>query len=143
MTNEQIKQNESHEDPLLTKAREFMEHNYGLKGELIYIAGAHSRDEEIEHYRRVAEAYKIDAQDTAAECERLHDIIDELRNPWVSVEDRLPEDDVEVIGMTKRGFVFLIRRNSNEWCGTEYRELLCPEITHWIPIPQIQKGGEK
>lgn len=62
------------------------------------------------------------------------------KSPWISVEERLPEDDVEVIGITERGWVFLIWRNENEWYGEEYRDLLWPDITHWMPIPELKKG---
>lgn len=60
-----------------------------------YIAGAHSRDEEIEKikegkcslrrslHRRISALVK--------EIDGLEDELKKLRNPWISVEERLPQ----------------------------------------------------
>ena len=132
MTNEQIKQN-AEEYAKLDNCKGIDYPQY-----LAFIAGAHSRDEEIEHYRRIATAYKIDAQDTAAECERLHDIIDKLRNPWISVKDMLPEEHSRVLIMFCNGTV-----TYNDYIGVgdiNYMKAHPEIITHWMPIPKIKKG---
>ncbi len=124
-----------------------------------YLAGAHSRDEEIEHYRRIATAYKIDAQDIAAECERLHDIIDKLRNPWISAEERLPERmtsrdsngtkmihycSKEVFGYDaqyKIGRLVCYNYESEWWESHDAYRI--GKITHWKPIITPEQEAEQ
>ena len=67
--------------------------------------------------------------------ERLRRIADRLESPWVSVDERLPEKDVEWI-LTKDGDGHLDTDFGNEGVG------LWPnwEITHWMIIPPIYKG---
>lgn len=130
MTDEQIKQN------ALKAEKEYGNFNYQYQGEAFnkgYIAGAHSRDEEITRL-------SAEIENDNYVISKLQEELNKLRNPWISAEERLPEEDEEVIGMSKRGWAFLIWRNGNKWCGKEYRALLCPDITHWMPIPQIEKG---
>lgn len=92
MTEEQIKQNA--EEYALKKTLVSTDSFHGMVES--YLAGAHSMLEEVKHLARIATIYKVDAQDTVAECERLHDIIDKLRNPWISVEEKLPENNCVV-----------------------------------------------
>jgi len=144
MTEEQIKQNADIYADKLYKDGRCIESTAPTIQE-IYIAGAYSRDEEIEHYRRIATAYKIDAQDTAAECERLHDIIDKLHNPWISVEDRLPE---KINTFMSEPVLCRYTRGNKEYyhvCQYDYEfdEWQISKVTHWMPIPELPKGGEK
>lgn len=144
MTDKQIKQNAD------AYASKLVERDYHEDIWLdlydAHIAGALSRDEEIGHYRRIAMAYKIDAQDTAAECERLHDIIDQLRNPWISVKDRLPEESKKYKGWLS-DTVFVVTNKDDgtsarydhatkTWCPAK---ILQGSITHWMPIPELKK----
>ena len=112
-----------------------------------YIQGAHSRDDEIKHITRIATTYKSDAQDTVAECERLHDIIDKLSNPWISVEDRLPDREETLTRFSK---YVLCALDNGECYITDYFDYernrwnsFPNSITHWMPIPKLEKGGKE
>ena len=90
MTEEQIKQNaDEYADGVYDR---ILQNAYWQECRHYFIEGAHSMLDEIKKLERVAAKYKGDAQNTAAQCERLHDIIDQLRSQWISVEDRLPKE---------------------------------------------------
>ena len=65
------------------------------------LAGAHSRDEEVKQWKESKCRLRL----------RLMQIIHELRNPWISVEKRLPEENSVV-------FVSL---NGTEYLSAHYR----------------------
>lgn len=67
------------------------------------------------------------------------------KSPWVSVEDKLPEPEKEVIILDKRkhididflthdgvGGYYWWKSDETIWCDDD-------EITHWMPIPQLPK----
>lgn len=67
------------------------------------------------------------------------------KNPWISVEDRLPEEDKIVIFMGNNGALYL----GHHYLQTDYGRtwfadggyaMKDDEVTHWMPIPQIEKG---
>jgi hypothetical protein len=94
-----------------------------------YIAGAHSRDEEIK----------------------------QIRNPWISVEERLPEvGDIVVInvhntidggGEHHEEDQILVEKYDGRWiCDRceqhrmgKYLFDTISKTTHWMPIPPIEK----
>ena len=145
MTEEQIKQNaEAYADSMIE-----------IRGELEwcatrddFIAGAHSRDEEIEHLARIATTYKVDAQDTVAECERLHDIIDQLRNPWHKTPPSTPDKEAgrtegekyivsvngEIHKATYEGYGRWTLENGKFETENKFTEV------YWMPIPEYKKG---
>ena len=145
MTDEQIKQNaeicvftensfrKEHKKLILTPSEEKIAKDF-------FIAGAHSMFKEIKHLERIAATYKSRCQDTAAECERLHDIIDQLRNPWISVEDRLPREDTDVLCIREDGF-YLIGKvlNGGKWYCYGFGWQAKNKITHWMYIPELKK----
>ena len=70
-------------------------------------------------------------------------------SPWISVEDRLPELGKEVIVSAKDKYVDIDQLADNGeggyyWWKNE-RVIFCEEdkITHWMPIPELPKEGEK
>lgn len=81
MTDEQIKQNaEAYADEKFPSGDELEM----LRAEISYIAGAHSRDEEIKELNGQVTLHKERA-------DYYHDIYMKLRTPWISVEERLPK----------------------------------------------------
>lgn len=136
MTEEQIKQNaEAYaEEHAVRIDGGGWEEEYDYKEqEAAYIAGAHSRDEEIEKLKRLYE-------------EALHKYYEsecKLRNPWISVEERLPEEDIDnngysvkVIGMFANGGI------SDCFCSLDENiwfidGLTCDKPTHWMQIPNL------
>lgn len=152
MTDEQIKQN------ALKAEKEHGNFNYQYQGEAFnkgYIAGAHSRDEEIEaleeRIHMLELASKVDDYLLDAKNERL-------RNPWISIEDRLPKDGdivftrsvliIEGGGVRNEEEQYLTQKYTCRWitdktkqtnmCGVKYD--IVDKVTHWMPIPQIEKG---
>lgn len=166
MTQEQIKEN----------ANEFATHINGEKSPFssreyeAYIAGAHSRDEEIKELKHkiksIEEDRRICITNLLKECDRL-------RNPWISVEDRLPEENCVVFvsldgteylsahyRVKSKRFVTVskdkqtlveVRKSTATYtvCGDcikeerlyseGQREDITSLVTHWMPIPQIEK----
>lgn len=128
MTDEQIRQN-------AVKYSE--QHCSGhVDGSLVdsYIAGAHSRDEEIQKLKRLYE-------------EALHKYYEsecKLRNPWISVENRLPEklenacvsDSVLTRIGGPRQVWYLVNRYNYDIKSWEGCNIF---TTHWMPIPEVNK----
>jgi hypothetical protein len=72
----------------------------------------------------------------------------ELKDPWISVKDRLPEKKHEVL------IYYTYKANQNSYTGIAFldKELWYSddgktvfrkeEVTLWMPIPELSKGGE-
>lgn len=56
---------------------------------------------------------------------------------WVSVEDRLPEENTTVIVATDDGVVFQCLYSYDGWDLWDDNDV---NITHWQPMPQPPKG---
>lgn len=144
MTSEQIKQ----------KAERYAE-TYVSKT-AAYIAGAHSRDEEIKELKaKYIQGAKDEIKMHCEEVKRLSSVIsklksenNKLRNPWISVEDRLPEEGQAVIVRLAFGagnhatcnysngqFVWALGIETSNINIQSRLEL--PAITHWMPIPKV------
>ena len=54
---------------------------------------------------------------------------------WISVKDRLPEDEVQVLACTKHGKPFPAHCKYGKWRVPD-----SVTITHWMPLPQPPKG---
>lgn len=74
-------------------------------------------------------------------------------NEWISVKDRLPEDEDEIVlviasGKPKHNITLnrayeLANYSPEEgWILTEYPEWECATVTHWMPLPEPPKGEE-
>lgn len=56
---------------------------------------------------------------------------------WISVEDRLPEENTTVIVATDNGIVFQCLYSYDGWDLWDDNDV---NITHWQPMPQPPKG---
>jgi len=74
--------------------------------------------------------------------------LENAKSPWISVEDRLPEDllTCEWVAVKLKGYPGWYRGyySGTMWhyideCGDEIRF----NVTHWMPIPELSKGGKK
>ena len=70
------------------------------------------------------------------------DVIDIIDNDltvqeWVSVKDRLPEENTTVIVATDDGVVFQCLYSYDGWDLWDDNDV---NITHWQPMPQPPKG---
>ena len=66
-------------------------------------------------------------------------------SPWISVEDRLPE---EINKFLSAPVLCRYTRGSKEFyhvCQYDYEfdEWQISKVTHWMPIPNLPKGGNK
>ena len=69
---------------------------------------------------------------------------------WISVDDRLPENDVMVIGYTPcDGFMFVGYYHEEpkyDWkvwrivTAMRSTNVMTKKVTHWMPLPQPPKG---
>lgn len=57
---------------------------------------------------------------------------------WISVKDRLPEENTTVIVATDNGIVFQCLYSYDGWDLWDDNDV---NITHWQPMPQPPKGG--
>ena len=70
------------------------------------------------------------------------------KNPWISVKDRLPEQDLhceEIPVLLKNGYWFKGYYSGDMWhyydeCGDD---IITWDVTYWMPIPETPKGGEE
>ena len=90
--------------------------------------------------------YKIiyELRETIAElsekCREQEADIEELlkEREWISVKDRLPEEDTWVLVYAKQGFYMNLKVDyiyHGEW----FNSLL---VTHWMPLPEPPKEGD-
>lgn len=147
MTNEQIEQNATNFAINETNgiAIKFFPCKNG------YIAGAHSRDEEIGRMNTTIRLYAI-------QIAQLRKEIEQLRNPWISVKDRLPEkakglykleEDEHhkmVLFKTANGRLYIGYLDAEEiWRAfTVPYKGACPidrftwsRVAHWMPMPKV------
>jgi len=72
----------------------------------------------------------------------LGQLYDEVTKPqWISVHDKLPKDGQHAATINKVGVQDVRHYSHGKWYsnfGNEY-----DDITHWMPLPQAPKGGEK
>ena len=119
-----------------------------------YIEGARSRDEEIEKWKEISKTHM-------QVINELHLELDQLRYPWISVDERLPEENAIVLarslhiidggGEHSEEEQLLVQRYKGKWCTDDMRQQrmggymfdLISKVTHWMSIPELLKGGEK
>ena len=66
---------------------------------------------------------------------------------WISVKDRLPDEDQEVFVYSSLGIIEKCKMSNSDWFYTN-----CPmcsdlwdddeTITHWMPLPEKPKDAE-
>lgn len=81
-----------------------------------------------------------------------------LENLWISVDESLPEQNINVLALNLSGDVFVAFHDGMQtwwWCdgfirgekanGDKMYSSYCEidSITHWMPIPEPKKGGGK
>ena len=72
------------------------------------------------------------------------------KSPWISVEDRLPEPENEVIVLAKDKYIDIDQLTDDGegnyyWWKTDRVVIWCEDdkITHWMPIPELPKEEKK
>ena len=55
------------------------------------------------------------------------------KNGWISVEDRLPEQNGEYLIYTSRGFIMM------SYCFANSNGFERWDVTHWMPLPKTPK----
>ena len=69
------------------------------------------------------------------------------KQEWISVDERLPEDDTTVLayGGVIYYLIFDVSPNGVRWWTEDYGWFTTDElgITHWMPLPEAPKGGNE
>ena len=66
-----------------------------------------------------------------------------MNNEWISVKERLPELNVDVLVFRKSGLCFtahIIERNGNWWMREVWYGQF-DDVTHWLPLPAPPQPG--
>jgi hypothetical protein len=144
MTDELIKQNAE------VYANTIRIGGLGYSPELIAMVsfedGAHSRDEEIKELQTELESLRKGFYERGDKLKELMLANNKLRNPWISVEDKLPQLNKICFGMRdgKIPRICMLVKKKNGECvfNTPNEEYEYPKgkITHWMPIPELNKG---
>ena len=127
-----------------------------------YVSGARSRDAEIQHLEEELKTLSVLLEKNGViKFANLHNQMEidllRLRNPWISVSDRLPDEDdtnkegytVEVIGMAdiadfeqcawhRRIFNCRLDKRDNVWVYGD-RDVICDKPDYWMPVPNISE----
>lgn len=75
--------------------------------------------------------------DLHCEIARLTVDLDNAKSEWISVEERLPDQDGKYLAYTRKGFTVLSYYYALEGgFGFEHWD-----VTHWMPLPEAPKGG--
>lgn len=53
---------------------------------------------------------------------------------WISVEDRLPKENTEVIGVDRSGVFWIAEQETGFW-NNDTKSHWIINITHWKPLP--------
>ena len=74
-------------------------------------------------------------------CNRLAAEIEKLRNPWISVDDALPNHEtvVFVVGATHEPISAELRGRGINWFAYDSNDWIVG-VTHWMPIPEVNKS---
>lgn len=106
-----------------------------------YIAGAHSRDEEIRELNDMVDTYREEISQLYKRCNNLFFENNQLRNPWISVEDRLPERYGKYYVIAGGEFDMAFYMKSGKWT-TAYKEKIYIG-SHTIVAIDEENGNEK
>ena len=64
--------------------------------------------------------------------------LEQTRNDeWISVKDRLPKEDVEVLAQLEWDAIDIVWYSNNEWCR-EFSNLEDGDVLYWQPLPQLK-----
>lgn len=170
-TDEQIKQNAKAYAEILAVGNKEHYHVIYTAAKEGYETGAHSRDNEIDRLndklskqamlleeRGLIRFSNLNAQlETENACikNQIEELSEQLKmnaeniqkhhNPWISVEDRLPEEMEAVLVVTNYGNLdefHVAYRNDNFWQTSDYM-ILEDGVQSWMPIPKLKKVNEK
>ena len=141
MTEEQIKHNaERYANRYEIRGTSEGEYRYMDKKDA-YIAGAHSRDEEINLLRDTLQSEQEQSHEHIIELQKELNL---LRNPWISVEDMLPKEGQPLVVVNKSGNRYYCYYNTSieefvtiDPDGNSWN--VC-DVSHWMLIPELKKG---
>jgi len=105
----------------------------------------HCYKTKIDELNREINELKNEAQLSDIAFDAVQEEIERLRNPWVSVGDRLPEvggrfliyDTFYVNKRDDTGHCIVMGRMSNSWgIAPNGFNGECPTVTHWMKLPE-------
>ena len=139
MTDEQIKQNAeeyAEEHAVRTDGGGWEEEYDYEEQEAAYIAGVHSLDEEIEQLEERIKVLDMNLVEQQLENQQL-------RNPWISVEERLPEGGKDILLSYDDGNIVrvgCVRIGDINFIKNHIQHYMC-----WMetPKPELKKGDKQ
>ncbi len=148
MTEEQIKHNaEQYANRYEIRGTSNGEFRYMDKKEA-YIAGAHSRDEEINLLRTTLQSEQEQSHEHIIELQKE---LNKLRNPWISVKERLPKkkdgkirSDAVLVTLGQSWTVAEYHFGDKRWINLlDERETIEPKYWQEVNLPEeISQIGE-
>ena len=57
---------------------------------------------------------------------------------WISVEDRLPEDDDDVLIFSNERVIFVGCYKNGQWISYSLYAIYGNVVTHWMPLPSTE-----
>lgn len=135
MTDEQIKQNADAFAMKVAESHIIEKRPAYVAAFNTFMAGAHSRDEEVNQLENAL-------RNVNEYCHKLRNKVYELRNQWISVEDRLPKKGECVfvrygdVAHPLYSSAYMIEKEL--WSIERYGN---GEVAHWMPIPPLHPCG--
>ena len=89
--------------------------------------------------------YKAENIKAKIDPEFFNEVADKLEKQavgWISVKDRLPEDDVRVLIQVRWACVLIALRRNGEWNGL-WENYEDDDVLYWQPLPKLHRedGG--
>ena len=99
-------------------------------------------EEEKMAYAREAALHRAEPEMRPLTLDEINEVYVVQPEPgWISVKDRLPEDDATylVYGRNGYGIAFAIYYGDGEWLTCDDLTNITRFVTHWMPLPEPPK----
>ena len=78
--------------------------------------------------------------DAVMDCPTV-DAVEVVRDMWIPVTERLPEDEKKVLCILDDGFFCILEWASWDWLWSDGHNVYAEkDVTHWMPLPEPPKG---
>lgn len=105
--------------------------SWGYETDLLYVEFRIYEDDELYCVGIVVELKQCQAKNS------------EVKNGWISVKDRLPQEHSKVLCFVYGGYHMILRRVNDGWYSPESsQEYFTYFVTHWQPLPEPPKRGD-
>ena len=102
------------------------------------------RNPKYDTLSRIADAIGVNVNRflPAAEVSQ-NEVADRAKPKWISVKERLPENNQWALCLMKDGYFRVFQWNYIDWMWNDTNEWYREEdVTHWMPLPEPPKGDD-